>query len=163
MRKRVFSFVLMLAVIISLFPGVSASAAYEENPGIQPRYGVVYVEDEPDVDGWSTDAYVTNGNTRFEDTLETIAVGTLAGILASVLPISERAKIVAGAVIGAVPTMFKDSHTLYYTKYQYNATGGGVNNFYKKYSVYFYYDKEKTVLAEHEVYYSISTPGARGI
>lgn len=162
MRKRVFSFALTLAVIVSLFSGVSASAAYEENNSdIQPRYGVVYMEDEPDVDGWSTDAYVINGNTKLDDALEALTVGLLAGAISSVLPISEQAKIVAGAILGAVPTLFKDSHTLYYTKYQYSATGGGINNFYKKYSVYFYYDKEKTVLASHEVYYSISTPGPR--
>lgn len=161
MKKRVFSFVMMLAVIMSLIPKVNASAVYEENLGIQSRYGVIYLEDEPDVDGWSTDAYIENGNTKLSDTLEAITVGVLAGAIASVLPITERAKIVAGAIIGAVPTMFKDSHTLYYTEYVYNATGGGINNSYKKYSVYFYYDKEKTAFASYDVYYSISTPGPR--
>lgn len=170
MYKKIVSLILTLVLIFPLATPAFATEFASENQGdklnsnsvssnnddtlIEPRMSWVYDTDPPPFVTFETTASsVKEGNTKLQQTLENIGVGILAGALVSVLPIPTAAQVVAGAILSALPAAFNGSTTLYYRSYEYLATGG-LASFNKKCSVYFYYDEEMTVLADHVVYYA---------
>jgi len=159
-KHRVFSFILALVMVITIMPFTqfSAAAVSHQESAIQPRYGMTYTETEPRGAEWETTAHISTGDNKLNNMLSSITVGLLASYLASILPISSQAQIVAGAILGGLPSLFADSSTLYYKIYTYSGVKGA-SSFYNKFSVYIYYDKDRTVLADHVIYYGIKTPG----
>lgn len=168
MCKKIISIILLLCFILSLsIPAFAAESPSEQNPScnifveedmgtnsnVEPRFSWVYSEDAPyGITFESTPSRVTEGNTKLSQAIETCTIGLLAGSIASILPISTAAQVVAGAILGSIPTAFFGSTTLYYRVYVYPATGAW-SSWYNKCVVYFYYDEAMTAFAESAIYY----------
>lgn len=161
MLKKTLSILLTIAMVLGMsVPAFATSPvttvisyAVANPPAAEPRLTWTFSETAPSYITYeSTYSSVKEGNTKLQQTLDNIGVGVLAGGLSSILPIPTMAQVVAGAILSALPTAFSGSTTLYYRSYEYLTTGGA-KYFNKKCSVYIYYDKEMTVLADHVVYY----------
>lgn len=160
--------VMLLALVLSMNMVVPAFAASTDVINQETKHEIqlddpvqpdtlhlewLYSTTKPSGVTYSTTATVTTGNTKLQQTLDSILVSILAGSLAAILPIPAQAPIVAGAIIGSLPTAFNGSTTLYYRVYTYQGSGA-YQYFNKKCSVYYYYDKDMTQLASHAVYYA---------
>lgn len=85
----------------------------------------VYSETPPEGVTYETEySKVEEENTKLKQALENFTVSLLAGGLAALLPVFTVAQIVAGAILGSIPTAFMGSTTLWYQYYEYPATGG---------------------------------------
>lgn len=165
-RKVVSALLSLLCIFCMTVPAFATEISPDKNNTTRPeftqnlsqssperRMSWVYSDTPPSGITFETEySKVKEGNTKFQQALENFTVSLLAGSLAALLPVSTVAQIVAGAILGSIPTAFTGSTTLYYRYYEYPATAP-LGGFYKKVSVYFYYDEDMTVSAGHGVYY----------